>query len=235
MARLLMMVPAMLAMYLPFCAAEVRPILAPPAAPPASLWQEPTDLADRDVFYGPWGPERAPDPSDRYTLVERKHSGVNPGLTVRDRLGREWSVKQVSPDALAAEGPIEVVLSRVLSAVGYHQPPIYYLPEFTFVDDWGAHTEPGGRFRLKEKTLKDRGEWSWQQNPFVGTRPYQGLLVDPAACSTAPISRTPTTRSTNTAGATASSTGTWCATSGPRWAAPAAGAETRRCGRLRAS
>jgi hypothetical protein len=25
--------------------------------------------------------------------------------------------------------------------------------------------------------LKDRGEWSWQQNPFVGTTPYRGLLA----------------------------------------------------------
>jgi hypothetical protein len=25
--------------------------------------------------------------------------------------------------------------------------------------------------------LAKRGDWSWQQNPFVGTRPYQGLLV----------------------------------------------------------
>lgn len=61
--------------------------------------------------------------------------------------------------------------------LGYHQPPVYYLPSFTLADDWGTHTERGGRFRLHEKTLKDKGEWSWQQNPFVGMRPYQGLLV----------------------------------------------------------
>jgi hypothetical protein len=54
---------------------------------------------------------------------------------------------------------------------------VYYLPAFTLEDDWGTRVEPGGRFRLKDKTLKDRGDWSWQQNPFVGTRPYQGLLV----------------------------------------------------------
>jgi hypothetical protein len=30
---------------------------------------------------------------------------------------------------------------------------------------------------LKDKVLKDRGEWSWQQNPFVGSKPYHGLLV----------------------------------------------------------
>jgi hypothetical protein len=72
---------------------------------------------------------------------------------------------------------VEVVLSRVLSAVGYHQPPVYYLPSFTMDDGRGARVVSGGRFRLKVPTLTKLGEWSWQQNPFVGTRPYQGLLV----------------------------------------------------------
>ena len=168
---------AVMAMYLPFCAAEVRLATVPGDGPPASLWHEPADLGDRDLYAGPWGPSLAPDPRARYTLVERKHSGINPGMTVVDPSGREWSVKQGSEDGYASEGQIEVVLSRVLSAVGYHQPPIYYLPSFTLVDDWGAHVERGGRFRLKTKALKDRGEWSWQQNPFVGTPEYQGLLV----------------------------------------------------------
>jgi hypothetical protein len=168
--------PAFVAMYLPFCATEVRLTTRPPDAPPATLWEEPVDLADRDLFHGPWGREHAPDPGDRYTLVHLKHSGVNPGLTVRDSAGREWSVKQAF-DESADEAPVEVVLSRVLSALGYHQPPVYYLRSFTLEDHWGSHVEAGGRFRLKVKALKDRGQWSWQQNPFVGSRPYQGLLV----------------------------------------------------------
>jgi hypothetical protein len=69
------------------------------------------------------------------------------------------------------------VVSRVLSAVGYHQPPVYFVPSFTMRDESGLHEEPGGRFRLKVPSLKKRGDWSWQQNPFVGTKPYQGLLV----------------------------------------------------------
>jgi hypothetical protein len=158
------------------CAPIPRPAV-PVTDGRASLWEQPADLAERDLFFGPWGPERAPDPGELYTLVERKHSGINPGLTVRDAAGRQWSVKQTFPDEIDDEGPTEVVVSRVLSAVGYHQPPVYYLPEFRLTDAWGIHTEPGGRFRLKERTLKDRGEWAWEQNPFVGTRPYQGLLV----------------------------------------------------------
>ncbi len=158
------------------CAPIARPV-ALQAGGRASLWEEPVDLRNRDVFSGPWGLERAPDPLDVYTLVERKHSGINPGMTVRDRLGRQWSVKQAHVDGLNTEGPIEVAVSRVLSAVGYHQPPVYYLPAFRLADDWGVHTEGGGRFRLKEKTLQDRGVWAWESNPFVGTRPYNGLLV----------------------------------------------------------
>jgi hypothetical protein len=98
-------------------------------------------------------------------------------VTVRDPLGREWHVKQPPHNDQGAEGPIEVVLSRVLSAVGYHQPPVYFLPSFTLTDTAGTHAEPGGRFRLTEKSLKHAGTWSWQQNPFVGTQPYRGLLV----------------------------------------------------------
>jgi hypothetical protein len=168
--------PALLGMYLPFCTADIRLTTLPPDRPQATLWQQPIDLEERDLLYGPWGRDNAPDPADTYTLVEVKHTGINPGLTVRDSEGRQWSVKQPFGEG-DDEGPSEVVLSRVLSAVGYHQPPVYYLRSFTLRDNWGTHRETGGRFRLKTTTLKDRGEWSWQQNPFVGTTPSQGLLV----------------------------------------------------------
>jgi hypothetical protein len=96
---------------------------------------------------------------------------------VTDPAGREWHVKQPPHNDQGAEGPIEVTLSRVLSAVGYHQPPVYFMSSLTVAYGRGSHVEPGGRFRLTDKLLKHVGEWSWQQNPFVGTRPYQGLLV----------------------------------------------------------
>ncbi|MGE0448738.1 MAG: hypothetical protein AB7Q29_04055 [Vicinamibacterales bacterium] len=159
------------------CAPAIHATQAPPEASSVSLWEEPTDIAARDLYFGPWGREHAPYPLDTYVFVERKHSGVNPGMTVRDSQGRAWSVKQAPPDGSPPEGQIEVTLSRVLSAVGYHQPPVYYMPTFTLKDDWGVHTEPGGRFRLKGGPVRERGSWSWQQNPFVGTPPYQGLLV----------------------------------------------------------
>jgi hypothetical protein len=175
--RSIVIFPAVLAVYLPFCTPAVRPSATPGDASLESLWTRPADLTDQDLFNGPWGARRAPRPDVVYRFVERKRHGVNPGLTVKSPDGRKWSVKQPPVDGQPAEGPVEVVLSRVLSALGYHQPPVYFLPSFKLADDWGVHVEPGGRFRLHEKTLKDHGDWSWQQNPFVGTRPYQGLLV----------------------------------------------------------
>jgi hypothetical protein len=102
---------------------------------------------------------------------------VNLGLTVKDPQGREWSVKQPYPGNMDSEAPVEVTLSRLLSGIGYHQPPVYFLPQFTLKDDWGTHTEAGGRFRLKMEELNDLGVWAWEDNPFVGSRPYQGLLA----------------------------------------------------------
>ncbi|HMF95634.1 MAG TPA: hypothetical protein VKE96_15135 [Vicinamibacterales bacterium] len=181
------MLSLVLALYYPFCTAKVKPTMPAWDAPLAELWQSPDGVgaqspsqgpvATRDLFYGPWGPERAPDPGAVYTFVERKQQGTNPGITVRDPHGREWHVKQPPHTDQGAEGPIEVALSRVLSAVGYHQPPVYFLPSLTVKDADGTHVEPGGRFRLTDKSIKAVDTWSWQQNPFVGTRPYQGLLV----------------------------------------------------------
>ena len=148
-----------------------------PKPPSASLWVQPANIAAQDLFNGPWGADDAPDPNGVYKLVERKHTGVNLGLTVKDEKGREWSVKQPFPGGLDSEAPVEVVLSRLLSAVGYHQPPVYFLKAFNLKDDFGTHVEVGGRFRLKDKSLKETGLWKWEDNPFVGTRPYQGLIV----------------------------------------------------------
>lgn len=160
------------------CAKAKRPALQPSApVPGAVFWTEPADLATRDLFHGPWGKQNAPDPADTYTLVERKHSGVNLGMTVKDSRGREWSVKTPYPGGLDSEAPVEVALSRVLSAVGYPQPPVYHLPAFWLKDDFGKRAMEGGRFRLKHDDLTDEGPWQWEENPFIGTKPYQGLLV----------------------------------------------------------
>jgi hypothetical protein len=158
--------------YMSFCSPPIRPSVSADQARRLmpQLWQ-PADAAARDTTFGPWGREHAPRASDVYTFERAKTHGVSPGMTVKDSEGREWSVKQ------DVEGHVEVFLSRILTAVGYHQPPVYFLPSFTLKDKDGTHSEAGGRFRLKLKSLDDLGEWSWQRNPFVGTTQYNGLLA----------------------------------------------------------
>ena len=159
----------------------VRPISAAPAATgnnvvqANALWAPPTGV--HDLFYGPWGARLQPDPNAVYTFVRRKQKGTNPGMVVRDPQGREWHVKQTKTNGIHPEGPVEVVVSRVLSAVGYRQPPVYYLPSFRLTDGKGTHIESGGRFRVDDPSLRNVGNWSWDDPTVKGSRPYNGLLV----------------------------------------------------------
>ena len=158
---------------IPFIVVSIRPTVPAAVAQQqiGDLWIEPADIGTADLFNGPWGADDAPDPSGTYAFVKAKLHGASPGMTIRDTHGLEWSVKQ------GREGPVEVTLSRVLSAIGYHQPPAYFLPSFNLQRGGRVEQTPGGRFRPKLASLAEMGDWSWQQNPFVGTRPYQGLLV----------------------------------------------------------
>jgi hypothetical protein len=179
-------IPVLVAVYIPTCAPPIKPTVPPANVNMAELWQDPVDLPTRNLYDGAWGRDRAPDPTAVYHYVKRKEQGTNPGITVVDPKNHEWHVKQPPHTDEGAEGPIEVTLSRILWAVGYHQAPEYFLPQFALADEVGGQPgeasyvtrmEPGGRFRLEDGSLKKLGIWSWQQNPFVGTQPYQGLLV----------------------------------------------------------
>src|SRR5687768_12228163 len=91
----------------------------------AELWQEPADLPERDLLGGPGGAALAPPAGAPYQFVAYKTTGTNPGYDVRDTFGRTWSVK------LGVEAQSEVTVSRILWAMGFHQPATYYLPQFT--------------------------------------------------------------------------------------------------------
>jgi len=143
--------------------------VAPPAA---ELWSPPA--ADRNLFYGVGGPDLQPPIRSVFTVTEIKASGFSDGYVVVDDSHRHWSVK------LPPEGSTEVVASRILWGIGYHQPPIYLL------DRWKASgaTEPNpqrpARFRERKPPfhgLHDTGPWSYYDNPFAGTQPMNGLLV----------------------------------------------------------
>lgn len=151
------------------CARTVRQVEVTPAQPAriAELWQQPD--GERDLFLGPGGDEWMPR-ERAFTFVAEDTTGFSPGFDVTDAKGIEWSVK-TGPEAQS-----EVVASRILWAIGFHQPPTYYL------DKWelkGARTGPQepGRFRPDVPGRDVTGDWPWHENPFVGTPEYGGLIV----------------------------------------------------------
>jgi hypothetical protein len=151
-----------------------RPHAQPQAGPPpdlAELWQEPTNLLERDLFFGPGGASLAPPAEGgEFQFVAYKTTGTNPGYDVRDSSGRLWSVK------LGIEAQPEVTASRILWALGFHQPATYFVHQFTLTGtDAGVKTN--ARFRTELDQWKAAGEWSWYDNPFVNTPQLRGLVV----------------------------------------------------------
>ncbi len=146
--------------------------VGPPSSRQLSEFWVDADVRGRDLFYGIGGPELAPDADAHYELVKTKPRGFSPKFDVRGPNGQEWSVK------LGPEAQTEVVASRLVWAMGYHEPPCYYLPSWQMVNRAGdVERQAEARFRPKLERLHDKGTWSWHENKFVDTRQYRGLLV----------------------------------------------------------
>jgi len=156
------------------CHSAVRSTLTAPPTPAqlAEFWYAPEP--GRDLFWGVGGKRLAPDASVTYKVIEVKKLGFSPGLTVESPDKREWSVK------FPPEAPTEVVASRLLWGVGYHQPPIYYVGKWTAEGAPEENPQLPARFRESKPDLHGldaEGTWSYYRGPFVGTREQNGLLV----------------------------------------------------------
>ena len=155
-----------------------RPVLqstlpgAPTPGQLAQLWIQPE--RPRDLYWGVGGKRLAPDPSSSYTVIEIKRSGFSKGYTVKDKEGRQWSAK------FPPEAATEIVASRIHWGLGYHQPPIYLLTDWTAQKATSPNPQLPSRFRESKPDLHGldaKGTWSYYRNPFVGTPQLQGLLV----------------------------------------------------------
>lgn len=154
------------------CSAALRSSAPAPLSPEQmeELWIEPVDITTRNLFWGPGSPTSAPAPNALYRLEELDDAGFSPGYEVVGPDGRKWKLK------LGLEAQSEIAASRLLWAIGFHQPEMYLVRDWTVAgarpDDQGA----AARFRSKAR-YKTGSNWSWNTNPFVGTREFKGLLV----------------------------------------------------------
>lgn len=141
------------------------------------LWHDPGKIADLDLVNGQGGKEMQPVPPFKFES-EDMH-GTNPKFNVRDAHGTKWRVK------LGDEARPEVTASRLLWAVGYFVNDDYVL-ESAKVEDLqltrGSSMAADGnivdaRFERKPEGEKKIGIWRWKDNPFSGTREFNGLRV----------------------------------------------------------
>jgi hypothetical protein len=156
------------------CAGMAAPKLTSdePKVELSALWVEPPDLATRNFYDGAGGKALAPAESARYELVAVDSKGYSGGYDVRDAQGVGWSVK------IGKEAQPEVTVSRILWGLGFHQPPVYLVRDWTLTGaSVDQNTLRNARFRRESEDATVVGDWSWYENQFVGTDPFQGLVV----------------------------------------------------------
>ena len=150
------------------------------ATAPARLWRDPAPIAQRNVLWGSGGPARAPQPP--FTFVAEDSGGSQPKVTVTDAGGTTWDVK------FGVEVPAEIASNRIVWALGYLVEEMYYVRSGTIRGVTGLkraaeHVAADGgfekaRFRRVDARLRRTDEpWTFQQNPFLGTKELSGLVV----------------------------------------------------------
>jgi hypothetical protein len=164
--------PAALPLFVTACApAMTRSTDRPPTSAEVSqLWIAPSNLRSQDLFRGAGGRSVVPAPTLKFKVLKFDGAGNSVGYEVEDSRGREWKAK------IGEEVQPEIVASRLLWAIGFHQPPMHYVGNFHV--DGGRPEDSGQPARLRDEDgYKTESDWSWHENPFVGTRQLKGLLV----------------------------------------------------------
>lgn len=144
------------------------------------LWQDPIDIASRDLYYGLGGKRH--QPRGKFTFVKEDLSGSNPKFSVKDADGVKWKVK------LGAETRPETAASRIVWALGYNTDEDYFLADLP-VEELPTKLHRGDKLRdangvfhnarLKRDNSDDKkiGIWEWDENPFVGSQELNAFRV----------------------------------------------------------
>lgn len=131
------------------------------------LWRDHANVSALDLYWGPGGRHGRPD-LRRLTFMEEEKGGFSTKYRVRDARGRVWVAK------VGKEAQSETAATRLLWAAGYMVETTYLAPRATIP---GRGTFENVRFEARGGGIKREGDWKWDENPFEGTREFQGLKV----------------------------------------------------------
>ena len=147
---------------------------------PPVLWQDPVDISSRNLSFGPGGEEH--QPRAPFKFLKEDAEGTNPKYVIEDANGNKWKLK------LGEEAHPETVASRIVWAAGYYADTEYFVSDIkvdgmpSTLKRGGKQVEPDGlmhnaRLKLDPKGEHKSGNWKWKDNPFTGTREFNGLRV----------------------------------------------------------
>jgi hypothetical protein len=131
------------------------------------LWKEPVNIRSRNLFLGPGGAAMRPD-LRKLKFIEEEGGGYSTKYRVSDARGRVWVAK------VGKEAQSETAAVRLLWAIGYPTEINYLVPR---VEIPGKGVFENVRFEARPGNVERAGEWKWDENPFIGTREFQGLKV----------------------------------------------------------
>jgi len=129
------------------------------------LWEK-TDVASYDTAAGPLG-DVQPDLS-KVTFIEEEKGGFSKKYKIKDAAGRTWVAK------VGDEAQSETAAVRLVSAIGFRTDTNVLVPKLTIP---GVGDLTNVRLEARPDDVKRLGTWSWKDNPFKGTKEFQGLKV----------------------------------------------------------
>jgi hypothetical protein len=141
------------------------------ASSTAQLVEANPDIASRDLFYGVGGRANAPRTDVAYEFKKRSEKGANTNFEVVDPAGRKWDAK------FGYEARSEVATSRILWAIGFHQPPVYYVREWKIAGGKEAGVQQHARFRSSSRTGRRRASGNGRTTRSSARVRMRGLIV----------------------------------------------------------
>ena len=131
------------------------------------LWRAPADISSRNLYLGPGGTQMKPD-LRRVKFIKEEKGGYSKKFRISDAAGNEWVAK------VGKEAQSETAAVRLVWAAGYETEVNYLVPRLTIP---GKGTFENVRLEARPDSEKRLDEWKWKDNPFIGSREFQGLKV----------------------------------------------------------
>jgi len=145
---------------------------------PPALWQDRGDVTALDLMDGPGRPSHPP--GVHFQFLKESLNGTSPKFEVKDENGMKWKVK------LGEEVKSETAAACLVWAAGYFVDEDYYrseihvegLQRLSRGQEYVRHGDTVESVRLeRHRSGPDPEVWSWFDNPFTGTKEFNGLRV----------------------------------------------------------